>query len=139
MEEIERASVTRGIGIDGDYRGRSRLRQITILSAEQWNEVQAELGAELPWTMRRANLLVEGIRLPQQKGVTIRIGDIDLSIVWKTAPCHKMDQAHPGLMRALGPDWRGGVVCRVLSERGTLALGDAVTLPENRHDACEDS
>lgn len=129
MEEIDSARVTQGIGIDGDYRGKARLRQITVLSREQWEETMAGLGADLPWTTRRANLLVEGVRLPQRKGAEIHVGELRLKVVWRTAPCSRMDKAYPGLMRALGPDWRGGVVCRVISEIPvSIAVGDTVAI-----------
>jgi MOSC domain-containing protein YiiM len=36
-----------------------------------------------------------------------------------------MDEARAGLLRALYPDWRGGITCRVV-EGGDVALGDAV-------------
>jgi hypothetical protein len=42
------------------------LRQITVLAREAWEAAAAALGdPDLPWTVRRANLLVEGVELPR--------------------------------------------------------------------------
>jgi MOSC domain-containing protein YiiM len=38
-----------------------------------------------------------------------------------------MEEAHAGLKRALTPDWRVGVCCRVLSG-GLISVGDTVQL-----------
>ena len=48
-----------------------------------------------------------------------------LEITYPTTPCKRMDEAREGLMRALYPEWRGGVTCRVL-EGGCVSLGDHV-------------
>jgi MOSC domain-containing protein YiiM len=80
---------------------------------------------ELPWTTRRANLLVEGVRLPRARGGILQIGPVKLEVTNQTVPCSRMDEAFGGLMKALYPEWRGGVTCAVL-EGGDVALGDAV-------------
>jgi MOSC domain-containing protein YiiM len=36
-----------------------------------------------------------------------------------------MDEPYPGLFKALYPEWRGGVTCRVLSG-GRTVMGDRV-------------
>jgi MOSC domain-containing protein YiiM len=38
-----------------------------------------------------------------------------------------MDKQHEGLRKALTPEWRGGVACRVL-RGGDVAVGDDVAL-----------
>ena len=57
----------------------------------------------------------------------MRVGAVVLEVTYPTTPCQRMDEAREGLMRALYPDWRGGVTCRVL-EGGRVALGDAVAV-----------
>ncbi len=128
MEEIERVRVTREAGIAGDYRGRRpKNRQVTVISADVWDRVCAELGAEIAWTTRRANLLVRGVELPRRKGARLTIGALALEVGMETAPCERMDEQHQGLTAALKPDWRGGVCCRVLGD-AEIRIGDPVTV-----------
>ena len=46
-----------------DDHGTGAKRQITILSEEAWNDTAAAVGSDLPWTTRRANVLVSGLDL----------------------------------------------------------------------------
>ena len=126
METLEGVNVSLDLGVDGDYRGRLRKRQITVLTEEDWQAACAEIGrVDLPWTTRRANLLVRGMKLPQMPGSRIRIGDLVLEITGETDPCNRMEEVAAGLEKALSPDWRGGVTCRAI-EPGAIRVGDAV-------------
>lgn len=128
MLESQGLEVTPERGIEGDCRGRPGKRQVTVLSLEAWQKACAEVNADLHWTTRRANLLVEGLALgPESAGKIIRIGDLQLLVTRETDPCRRMDQAHAGLKRALLPQWRGGVCCRVISG-GRIAPGDQVEI-----------
>lgn len=128
MLESRGLDVTPERGIEGDCRGRPGKRQVTVLSLESWQVACAEVNADLHWTTRRANLLVEGLTFgPESVGKVIRIGELQLLITRETDPCRRMDQAHPGLKRALLPDWRGGVCCRVVNG-GRIAVGDHVEI-----------
>lgn len=127
MQELSTAEVDDATGVARDFRGRPGNRQVTIISSEAWQAACREVGVELPWTTRRANLLVEGLQLPQQPGRIVRIGDLRLEITMETDPCSRMDEQQDGLKAALAPDWRGGVCCRVLSG-GTIRIGDAVSI-----------
>jgi MOSC domain-containing protein YiiM len=127
LQEMDSVRVSVETGIEGDARGSKPDRQVTVLFRESWQDACGELGVTLPWTTRRANLLVEGIPAPQQTGGRIRIGDIVLQVMLETDPCWLMEQAHAGLKAALTPSWRGGVCCKVLSG-GNIRLGDAVSL-----------
>jgi MOSC domain-containing protein YiiM len=127
MEEIAGAAITQADGLQGDSRGaRFPARQITVLALEAWEAAATAIGEpELAWTVRRANLLVAGVDLPKAKGGLLRIGPVELEITGQTYPCVRMEEARPGLLKALAADWRGGVTCRVAVE-GRISLGDTV-------------
>jgi MOSC domain-containing protein YiiM len=128
MTEIDSVEITCEQGIVPDTRGKPGKRQVTVLSAEAWQTVCKELGAELPWTTRRANILVSGITFSAADvGKILQIGDVRLQITVETDPCHRMDEQHQGLTVALLPDWRAGVCCRVLSG-GQIRVDDLVTM-----------
>jgi MOSC domain-containing protein YiiM len=127
LVEMDAASVTVEAGIDGDARGRKPGRQLTVLFREGWEDACAELGLALPWVTRRANLFVEGLERPRKAGGRLNIGGVTLEVTQETQPCHLMERAQAGLRRAMMPDWRGGVCCRVVSG-GELRVGDAVAL-----------
>jgi MOSC domain-containing protein YiiM len=120
--------VSKVAGVDGDFRGKPGKRQVTVMSIEQWQLACDELGTILPWTIRRANLLVDGVSFDATMvGQQIKIGQCILYITGETDPCPKMDAQHQGLTHALTPDWRGGVCCRVISD-GRIKVGDNVML-----------
>ena len=132
MEELACGAITVDRGLEGDHKGpKFPRRRITVLAREAWEEALAELsrreGTEvrLPWTVRRANLLVEGVWLPRVRGGVIQIGPVRLEITNETNPCRRMEEAFPGLLKALHPEWRGGVTCEVL-EGGIVSIGDEV-------------
>ena len=124
LVEVEEVEVGDSEGIRGDARGRKSGRQVTVLFREGWESACRELGVTLPWVTRRANLFVEGIAPPKEGG-QLRIGALVLEVTQETQPCHLMETAHRGLKRALAPEWRGGVCCRVL-KGGKIRVGDHV-------------
>ena len=126
METLVAVEVSTDLGIDGDFRGKSRRRQVTVISQEDWQAACAEIDAELPWHSRRANLLVEGISVAETAGRRLLIGEVELEITGETDPCQRMNEIRPGLQAALTPAWRGGICCRVTSP-GTIQVGDAVS------------
>lgn len=127
MEEIASGSISVQAGLDGDHKGtKFPSRQITVMSIEAWRLAAIEVGQpHLHWTTRRANLLVEGVDLPRARGGVVRIGGVRLEVTNPTLPCKRMEDACPGLRKALYPDWRGGMTCRVL-QGGDISLRDAV-------------
>ena len=128
MEVFSKATITLANGMEGDCKGsKFPLRQLTILAIEDWERaLQIINKPTLDWTVRRANLLVEGIKLPRGKGSKLAIGEVVVEVTDQTSPCQQMENAQAGLRKALAGDWRGGVTCRVLSG-GVIKIGDEVS------------
>ena len=132
MEVVERAFLSRALGVTGDARGivknGKNKRQVSIMELGDWQAALAEIGADVPWQERRANLVVDGLDLPQRAGAVIRIGaTARIETTVECDPCIRMEQVAPGLMDALLTDWRGGVLGKVIEE-GEIAVGDPVII-----------
>lgn len=125
MISAEKASIRLETGLEDDHRGKAGNRQITVLAKEAFEKACKTNNLTPDWTMRRANLLIEGINLEHTTGKILRVGDVLLEITGETKPCYRMDEQQNGLQEALKPEWHGGVTCRVL-EAGEIAVGDAV-------------
>lgn len=126
MEVIDNAQITVANGITGDFRGSQPGRQVTILSESAWQRACGEIDAKLPWTVRRANLLVDDIEFDDGwVGKTLHIGEVELVVTRETDPCSRMDAQQPGLTAALTPQWRGGICCDVV-KAGEIKIGDQV-------------
>jgi MOSC domain-containing protein YiiM len=127
MEILKTGLVSVAAGLAGDSKGlKFPLRQITILAREDWQAALIDLGnPALDWTTRRANFLVESITLPRGKYSVISIGEVVLEVTDQTTPCALMDHFYLGLRKALAPQWRGGVTCKVV-QGGVVKNGDAV-------------
>ncbi|HRK71631.1 MAG TPA: MOSC domain-containing protein [Micropepsaceae bacterium] len=127
LEAVTHVAVSAATGIEGDARGVKKDRQVTIVFSDGWKAACDELKTDLPWTLRRANLLVDGMSAPREWGARLRIGPVLLMVTEETKPCGVMEKQHAGLRAALAPDWRGGVCCKVL-EGGVISTGDRVEL-----------
>src|SRR5262245_42300735 len=122
MQTVDSIEISLEAGVAGDHKGaKFKRRAVTILAREDWDAALAQLAADgdadalrLDWTVRRANLLVEGVRLPRALGAIIRVGQALLEVTYPTSPCARMEAARKGLLKALHPEWRGGVTCKVL-------------------------
>jgi MOSC domain-containing protein YiiM len=129
MIELDEAEITTTNGVADDFRGTRTNRQVTVLSVDQWNEACEELGQQLQWTTRRANLLVEGLSFSDCQDAALQIGSVTLQVTAETEPCQLMDDQCEGLLQVLKPDWRGGVCCRVIAG-GVIAKGDVVSFTQ---------
>ena len=126
MDPVETVRFVEGQGIADDANfGRSK-RQVTVIEKEVFDGIAEELPGVDP-SMRRANVMVSGIRLRETRGRILELGGVRLRIFGETRPCERMDAQLPGLTAALDPDWNGGVYGVVLDD-GPVRVGDAVVL-----------
>lgn len=128
MEGISEAFVTYESGIEGDIRGsggHNRKRQVTVLFWENWLQACREIGEDIYWFARRANVLITPFSSispgPWMIGWYIVFDSSEgtgavLEITGELKPCRRMDEVYPGLQEFLAKDWRGGVTCRVKRE-----------------------
>jgi MOSC domain-containing protein YiiM len=130
MDPVSRAELVAGHGLTGDANATRTKRQVTLIEADLWDQVRAELGEpELDPGLRRANLLVRGLSLAESRGRVLAIGPARVLVHGETRPCRLMEDTRPGLQAALDPDWRGGVYAEVLAG-GPIQVGDEVAWDE---------
>ncbi len=127
LTSLQSADITLEKGVANDFRGKPGKRQITVLTREGWEAACKEAGETLDWQVRRANLLIEGLDLFESTNQVLQIGEVKLLITCETDPCERMEDAYPGLYKAMLPEWRGGVCCRVI-QAGEIKVGDQVEL-----------
>lgn len=128
MELRDKIEVIENRGITEEFRHTDK-RQITVMTREDWDAVCEDLAAEIPWTFRRANFLIEGLPIAGITDRTLAIGPVRIELKGVTHPCALMDSQHKGLTKAIANGDRGGVYGRVLIG-GTVSIGDPVRFIE---------
>lgn len=126
MDPVNEAEAIAGRGLVGNA-DQGRRRQITIIDESAWREAAAETGAEVDPSKRRANVMLRGIPLAESRGKTLRLGGCVVRILGETRPCERMEEAQPGLRKALGTNWRAGVFGEIV-EGGLIRVGDPAEL-----------
>lgn len=127
MDPARELHLVRGTGIksNADWGGR---RQVTIIEKERWDAMMAALGDPgVDPGARRANVMISGCDLGDSRHHVLRLGDVRIQIVGETRPCERMDEALPGLRRAMASPWNGGAYGIILDD-GVIRLGDPVSL-----------
>jgi len=124
MDSVRQATLVPGLGIEGNANQGGR-RQVTIITRERWEELMRDLGADVPPSARRANLLIAGLDLQDSRDRILRVGSVRLKINGETRPCERMEEAHPGLQALMRDRWGGGAFAEVL-DGGEILVGHAV-------------
>ena len=126
MDPADAITLVEGKGIDSDANlGRSK-RQVTIIEKEVLDQIMADLPDVEPG-MRRANIMVSGIRLENTRDHILTLGGVRILLHGETLPCERMDAQVEGFTAALDPHWNGGAFGVVLND-GEVKVGDAVSI-----------
>ena len=124
MDFVEQATLEAGKGLVGNANQGGR-RQVTILEREIWAELMTEIAGGLPPSARRANLLIRGLSVSRSRKRVLGIGSCRIRILGETKPCERMEEACPGLQKAMSRAWAGGAFGEVLDD-GEIVVGDPV-------------
>jgi len=124
MDPVARADAVAGEGLVGNADFGAE-RQVTIVECEVFAALPTQIRQVIDLSARRANFMVSGIRLANTRDRVLQIGACRIQIRGETKPCHRMDEACPGLQDALKPNWGGGAWGDVL-DGGEIRVGDRV-------------
>ena len=124
MDTVERATLKAHHGLNREYGPGWETASDAHRTGSMASLNGTARGDTAPAT-RRANLLLSRIRLVQSRQRTLSIGACHIRILGETKPCEQMEEACPGLQKAMYPAWVGGAFGEVLDD-GTIAVGDPV-------------
>jgi MOSC domain-containing protein YiiM len=125
MDPADEVDLVAGKGIVRDA-SFGRTRQVTVIEKEVFDRVERSLPEAEP-VMRRANIMVSGVRLAQSRGRVLRLGGVRILLRGETRPCERMDEQCVGLRAALAAGWGGGAHGVVLDD-GLVRIGDTAAL-----------
>lgn len=134
MERVEEIRAIEGCGLEGDryckgtgfWTQYGDVCQVTLIEAEDMEEIEEELGLHVKDGEHRRNIVTRGIRLGELRRKRFRVGEVVLEYDRSRPPCkHVQDMTEPGMTRALKN--RGGHCARVV-EGGTIKEQDEITL-----------
>ena len=95
MDPVDEAVAVEGRGLKGGADFDSH-RQVTLIEREVFDRLKGSLDDSVEPMMRRANLLVSGIRLEDTRGRMLAVGDLRIHIRGETRPCGQMEAAGEG-------------------------------------------
>jgi MOSC domain-containing protein YiiM len=134
MERVEEAQVLEGCGIEGDrycegtgfWTPYGDVCEVTLISSEDLDYIENELGIGVRNGEHRRNIVTRGIRFEDLRRRRFRIGETVLEYDRPRPPCrHVEDLTEPGMTRALRG--RGGICARVV-EGGKIRAQDAIVV-----------
>jgi MOSC domain-containing protein YiiM len=144
MERVEEARAIEGCGIEGDrycegtgfWTPYGDVCEVTLISSEDLDYIESELGIGVGNGEHRRNIVTRGIdlddlrrkrfRIGEARRKRFRIGEALLEYDRPRPPCrHVQDLSEPGMTRAL--KGRGGICARVV-EGGMIRAQDAIVV-----------
>lgn len=126
MKSVTSVEVEAGKGLVGDRYYGTRHRHVTVQSQTDLDAAAVVLGTPVDPAGTRRNVTISHGEVPTAPGSRIRIGDVELEVVRRAAPCKLLDDSiGPGARDALVR--RAGSVFRALTS-SSISVGDRVDL-----------
>jgi MOSC domain-containing protein YiiM len=134
MERVEEVRTIEGCGIEGDrycegtgfWTNYGDVCQVTLISSEDLDYIENELGIRVTNGEHRRNIVTRGVELEELRRKRFRVGEVLLEYDRPRPPCrHVQDLTEPGMTRAL--KGRGGICARVI-EGGAIRAQDAIVI-----------
>lgn len=131
MQAVKEVQALAGRGLQGDrycektghWSGTDEC-QVTLIRAEDLEEIQRSTGLRVLNGEHRRNLVVRGIELELRLGQRFQVGEAVLQFVRPRPPCAYVESiTQPGMTRALVG--RGGICARVL-QSGIIRVNDSI-------------
>jgi len=132
MQRVEEVRTIEGCGIEGDrycegtgyWTPYGDVCEVTLISAEDLDHIENELGIRVRNGEHRRNIVTRGIKLEDLRRKRFRIGKTVLEYDRPRPPCrHVQDLTEPGMTRAL--KGRGGICAKVI-EAGKIHARDTI-------------
>ena len=132
MERVGEVRTIKGCGIEGDrycpgtgfWTPYGDVCEVTLISSEDLERIESELGISVSKGEHRRNVITRGISLDDLRGRRFRTGETILEYDRPRPPCrHVQDLSEPGMTRALRG--RGGICVRVI-KGGVIRARDAI-------------
>ena len=132
MERVEEVNTIEGCGIEGDrycegtgyWTPYGDVCEVTLISSEDLDYIQNELGIRVKNGEHRRNIITRGIDLNDLRRKRFRIGEAVLEYDRPRPPCrHVQELSEPGMTRAL--KGRGGICARVI-KAGRIRTRDPI-------------
>lgn len=134
MERVDEVRTIEGCGIEGDrycegtgyWTNFGDVCEITLISSEDLEHIERELGISVGNGEHRRNIVTSGVSFKDLRGKRFRIGEAVLEYDRPRPPCrHVQDLTEPGMTRAL--KGRGGICARVV-QAGRIRARDAIEI-----------
>jgi MOSC domain-containing protein YiiM len=132
MQRLPEVHALAGCGLEGDrycqgtgyWTPFGDVCEVTLISGEDLDYIENELGLKVKNGEHRRNIVVRGVDLNAFAGKRFRVGEALLDYDRPRPPCHHVQEmTEPGMTRALVN--RGGHCARVI-EGGRIREGDDV-------------
>ena len=134
MQRVDEVRTIEGCGIEGDrycegtgyWTNYGDVCEITLISSEDLEHIERELGINVGNGEHRRNVVTRGLSLGDLRGKRFRIGETVLEYDRPRPPCrHVQDLTEPGMTRAL--KGRGGICARVV-QAGRIRAHDVIEI-----------